>query len=65
MLPRPESAYQGFLSVTPLHHNDKNLNFKNLRLISFLGLVCTALFFFSTCQSSNSGPSGPVSKTYT
>jgi len=31
-------------------------------LISFLGLVCAALLFFSTCWSSNSGPSGPVSK---
>ena len=36
-----------------------------MRLISFLGLVCTALLFFSTCQSSYSGPSGPVSKTTT
>ena len=35
---------------------------KHVRLISFLGLVCAALLFFSTCLSSNSGPSGPVSK---
>ena len=34
----------------------------HVRLISFLGLVCAALLFFSTCKSSNSGPSGPVSK---
>jgi len=33
-----------------------------VRLISFLGLVCAALLFFSTCWSSNFGPSGPVSK---
>ena len=33
----------------------------HVRLISFLGLVCAALLFFSTCWSSNSGPSGPVS----
>ena len=36
-----------------------------MRLISFLGLVCAALLFFSTCKSSNSGPSGPVSKFLT
>jgi len=35
-----------------------------VRLISFLGLVCAALLFFSTCWSSNSGPSGPVSKIH-
>ena len=32
-------------------------------LISFLGLICAALLFFSTCSPpSYSGPSGPVSK---
>ena len=36
----------------------------HVRLISFLGLVCDALLFFSTCYFSNSGPSGPVSKIF-
>jgi len=31
----------------------------HVRLISFVDVVCAALLFFSTCEPSNSGPSGP------
>ena len=55
-VPRIIQVPSGAANPWPLGH---------VRQISFLGLVCAALLFFSTCESSHSGPSGPVSKRNT
>ena len=65
---RPRIDPAGFIEVKTDEYENERVHFNlqwplgHVRLISFLGLVCAALLFFSTCWSSNSGPSGPVSK---
>ena len=59
----PSMFGQSTKHLLRIHTSNLSYLKKRKRLISFLGLICAALLFFSTCSPpSYSGPSGPVSK---